>query len=69
IEAVVRLQGIAKNLTLEPQTRHDVGELESWIRADDVITRVEQPNPWGLAVNIRERLLPALAELKPKLPE
>ena len=50
-------------------TQQDVVELEGWIQGDDVITAVEEPNPWGLPVQIRERLLPVLAALKTQMQE
>jgi hypothetical protein len=67
--AVLRLESVVKNLAFEPSTQQDVVDLEGWIRGDDVITAVEEPNPWGLPVQIRERLLPVLAALKTQLQE
>jgi hypothetical protein len=68
-KAVIRLQSVLKRLAFQPSTRQDVVELEGWIRADKVITRVEKPNPWRLPVRVRQRLLPALAALKTQLQE
>ena len=67
--AVLRLESVVKNLAFEPSTQQDVVELEGWIQGDDVITAVEEPNPWGLPVQIRERLLPVLAALKTQMQE
>jgi hypothetical protein len=68
-KAVMQLEGIVKNLAHQPSTQQDVVELERWIGDDELITLVDTPNPWGIAVNIRQRLLPVLSTLKPQLEE
>jgi hypothetical protein len=67
-KAVMRLESILKNLGDDPSTQQDVLELERWIEGDDVITRVEVPNAWGIPVKVREKLLPVLGTLKSQLP-
>jgi hypothetical protein len=66
--AVLRVESIVKSLAKPPSTQQEVIELEKWIGADDIISRVQERNPWGIQVRIRDRLLPVLAALKPQLP-
>jgi hypothetical protein len=68
-EATLRLESIIKNLASDPSTQQDVAELDRWIREDDVITRVQKRNPWGIEVTVRQTLLPVLDTLKAKLPD
>jgi hypothetical protein len=68
VQAVVRLESVIKNLGHEPASQQDVKELQTWLEADEVVTRVEAPNPWGIPVMVRERLKPVLDALKAQLP-
>lgn len=62
--AIIMLQAIIKNLTAAPDTRQSVLELERYLTTDDLISDVESPNPFGVAINVRQPLLDALASLK-----
>lgn len=67
-KAVILLESVVKNLTATPSTQQSVAELERYLSDDDVITRAQEPNPWGFTVNVREKLLAVLVVLKPLLP-
>lgn len=63
-EAIILLRAIQANLTAAPETPQQVAELERYISTDDVIEEAEEPNGFGLTVDLRGPLLAALAELK-----
>jgi hypothetical protein len=67
-KAVIRLEAVVKNLASQPATQQDVDELARWIGADDVISQVDEPNPWGIAINVRGTLMPVLTAMKAELP-
>ena len=66
--AVIQLESVVKNLAGVPASQRQVLEIEAWLRDDEVVDRVEQPNPWDLPVEVRSKLLPLLSALKTHLP-
>jgi hypothetical protein len=62
--AVVLLRAIQANLTAEPVTPQQVAELQRYIETDDIIAEAEDPNGFGITVELRAPLLAALAGLR-----
>ncbi len=62
--ATILIQAIIKNLTPEPATLQSVIELERYVTEDDIIQDVERPNPFGVDVQVRAALLPAITQLR-----
>ena len=59
-EAIILLRAIRANLTAEPATPQQVAELRRYIATDDIIAEAEDPNGFGIEVNLRAPLLAAL---------
>jgi len=62
--ASILVRSIQANLTVKPESRRDVDELERYLQSDDTIQEAEMPNGFGIKIEIRKTLLPALATLK-----
>ena len=67
-EVADRFNDVIARLRIEPQSRQDVQELETFIRDSDTITRAEKKNPLGVDVQVREPLLAALQRVANSLP-
>jgi hypothetical protein len=62
--AVILLRAIQANLTEAPTTPQQVAELQRYIETDDIVAEAEDPNGFGIAVDLRRPLLAALAGLR-----
>ncbi len=62
--AVILLRAIQANLTEAPTTRQQVAELQRYIETDDIVAEAEDPNGFGIKVELRRPLLAALAGLR-----
>lgn len=62
--AIILLRAIQANLTEAPRTPAQVGELETYITTDRIITEAEAPNGFGIKIDLRRPLLAALAGLR-----
>ena len=64
-EAIILLKAIQANLTEAPETAQQVDELRKYLETSDIIEEAEEPNGFGLTINLREPLLAALAQVRP----
>jgi len=55
---------IKKNVTQRPATANQVKELRHYIETEEVFVDAEKPNPFKLAVKVRQPLIDAVAELQ-----
>jgi hypothetical protein len=67
-EAIILLRAIAMNLTEEPATRQQVAELRRYLEEDENVAEAEEPNGFGIELDLRGPLLAALAGLEAGLP-
>jgi hypothetical protein len=63
-QAIILLRAIQANLTAEPVTPQQMDELENYIMNDDIIEEAQDPNGFGITVELRVPLLAALASLR-----
>src|SRR5277367_4809237 len=52
-EAVILVRAIQANLTAEPTTPQQVAELQRYIEGDDIFAETEDPNGFGIKVELR----------------
>ena len=60
-DALIHIEAIIKNLTEKPSSSEQVAALETYLKSDPVVADV------CLAINIRDPLLSALANLKSQI--
>ena len=65
--AIILVKAIQANLKAMPESRRDVGELRRYLESDDIIAEAEQPNGFGIKVELKRPLLGALAALEDEL--
>jgi hypothetical protein len=66
-EAIILLRAVQANLREVPATMQQVDELQKYIDADDVVAAAEQPNDFGVTVDLTGPLRLALASLRAEL--
>jgi hypothetical protein len=59
-KAVLELNAVIKNITAEPRTAKQIGDLKKWLSEDDIVADVCE-----LAFDIRKPLLGALSKIQP----
>lgn len=59
-KAVLELSAVIKNITAEPRTSKQIGELKKWLSEDEIVADVCE-----LAFDIRKPLLGALSKIQP----
>jgi hypothetical protein len=64
LEIAKILESVPAGLEIHPDSEDNRQALEKFITTDDIISKVEMSNPWGIRIIIREPLLKALAGLK-----
>jgi hypothetical protein len=64
-EAIILLRSIRANLTEAPTTPQQIEELRRYLETDDVIAEAEDPNGFGITVELRTPLLAALNAIQP----
>jgi hypothetical protein len=65
--AIILVKAILANLSTRPETAQSVAELERYITTDEIISEAEGPNGFGIKIDIRSGLLPALAAIRAAL--
>jgi hypothetical protein len=58
------LDSVLTGLQIHPDSEENLKALETYVATDDIITKAEKPNPWGIKIVIRAPLMKALAGLK-----
>jgi len=66
-QAIILVKAIQANLTASPDSARSVGELKRYLQTDDIIAEAEQPNGFGIKVELRKPLLDALSTLERQL--
>jgi hypothetical protein len=66
--AIILIKSITMNLTAQPATRQQVTELRRYIETDTILEDAEEPNGFGIAVDIRKPLAAALEALDKAMP-
>ena len=64
-EAVILLRAIRANLTESPTTARQQAELRAYLQTDDIIADAEEPNGFGIKIDLRAPLLAALDAIAP----
>lgn len=67
-KASVLLRAIAANLTVEPATRQQVLELRRYLEDDENVGEAEEPNGFGIKLDLTRPLVAALGKLNACLP-
>jgi len=63
-DAIILVKAIAANLTAQPQTPQQIGELKRYLQTDSIIDDAESPNGFGIEVKIRAPLMSALLAME-----
>jgi hypothetical protein len=66
--AIILIKSITMNLTAQPATKQQVAELRRYVETDTILEDAEEPNGFGIAVDIRKPLAAALAALDKAMP-
>jgi hypothetical protein len=64
VEVAKLLESVPRGLQIHPDSEENLKALETYLATDEILTKVEAPNPWGIKIVIREPLMKALAGLK-----
>ena len=62
-KALMEIKAVQANLTAKPDKLNTAQELEKYLETDDVVADVDGPNPYGIAVDLQQTILPAVYEL------
>lgn len=63
-KAIILVKAIAANLTETPDTKNRITELRNYLQNDRIIEEAEEPNGFGINVDLREPLLESLEEVE-----
>jgi hypothetical protein len=63
-KAIILVKAITANLTETPDTKNRIAELRKYLQTDRIIEEAEEPNGFGINVDLREPLLEALEEVE-----
>ena len=63
-KAIILVRAIASNLTETPDTKNRITDLRNYLQNDSIIEEAEEPNGFGISVDLREPLLEALEEVE-----
>ena len=63
-KAIILVKAITANLTETPDTKNRITDLRNYLQNDRIIEEAEEPNGFGINVDLREPLLEALEEVE-----
>lgn len=62
--ALIEIRAVQSNLSARPEGLQAVNELATYLETDDVVADVDGPNPFGMAIDLQQTLLPPVYELQ-----
>ena len=66
-EALIMLKAVQANISEKPDSLRKIQELERYVTTDDVVAEIQEPNPFGIEVDITDPLMNALGTIKESL--